>query len=365
VSAVVRLSPEPFVLDIGHGAVADLGSVLADKGIAADSNLAVIVGPGLGARIAEQVTRTLPNAEVFVSKGGTLDDAERLSSQLRDRDHVAVIGIGGGRTLDTTKLAAARAQIPMVAVATNLAHDGLASPVASLEHEGQRHSYGAAAPVAIIVDLDYVRSAPPRMVRAGVGDVISNLVAVADWELAHRVRGEQVNGLAVMLSRTAAESVLHRTDLDSDAFYICLAEALVVSGLAMLVAGSSRPCSGSDHEISHAIDHLYPGTAAHGEQVGVGTLFSMFLREDHERAAQVDACLLRHGLPRVPRDLGLTTDQFTEAVLDAPTTRPDRYTILEHLALDPESAREAVERFTARYDAAAGPIRLHRASGES
>ena len=152
-----------------------------------------------------------------------------------------------------------------------------------------------------------------------------------------------------MLSRTAAESVLHRTDLDTDAFFISLTEALVVSGLAMLVAGTSRPCSGSDHEISHAIDRLFPGTAAHGEQVAVGTLFSLFLRGDDARAAQVDACLRRHSLPRVPGDLGLTEEQFAEAVLVAPTTRPDRYTILEHLALDPDAARDVVRRFTERY----------------
>ena len=212
----------------------------------------------------------------------------------------------GGRTLDTAKLAAARADVPMVVVATSLAHDGLASPVAMLEQDGHWQSFAALAPAAIIVDLDHVRCAPPHMIGAGVGDLISNLVAVADWELARDSRGEAVNGLAIMLSRTAAESVLHRTDLDTDAFFISLTEALVVSGLAMLVAGTSRPCSGSDHEISHAIDHLYPGTAAHGEQVAVSTLFSLFLRGDEARAAQVDACLRRHRLPRVPRDLGLT-----------------------------------------------------------
>jgi glycerol-1-phosphate dehydrogenase [NAD(P)+] len=365
VSNVVRLSPEPFVLDIGHGALEHLGSVLSEKGIAVDSFLAVVVGEGLGSQITEQVSRMLVNAEVLLARGGTLDDAEQLAAHVVERGHIAVIGIGGGRTLDTAKLAAARAAVPMVAVATSLAHDGLASPVAILEHDGRRHSYAAAAPTAVIVDLDFVRSAPPQMVRAGVGDLISNLVAVADWELAHEARGEQVNGLAVMLSRTAAESVLHRTDLDSDAFYISLAEALVVSGLAMLVAGSSRPCSGSDHEISHAIDHLYPGTAAHGEQVGVGTLFSMFLRGDEERAAQVDACLRRHGLARVPRDLGLTAAQFTKAVLDAPTTRPDRYTILEHLDLDAEATRDVVDRFNERYDRAEEPSPLLRVSGDS
>ena len=52
----------------------------------------------------------------------------------------------------------------------------------------------------------------------------------------------------------------------------------MLSGLAMAMAGYSRPCSGADHEILHAIDHLFPGTAGHGELAGVGALFSTYLR---------------------------------------------------------------------------------------
>ena len=74
----------------------------------------------------------------------------------------AVVGIGGGRTLDVAKYAATLTGLPMVAVATSLAHDGLASPVASLEHEGGKSSYGVAIPLAVVVDLDYVRRCPRR-----------------------------------------------------------------------------------------------------------------------------------------------------------------------------------------------------------
>ena len=54
----------------------------------------------------------------------------------------------------------------------------------------------------------------------------------------------------------------------------------------------------------------------------------------------MSACLARHGLPRLPAEVGLTDDQFVEAVQFAPRTRPDRYTILEHLALSPTETRE-------------------------
>jgi glycerol-1-phosphate dehydrogenase [NAD(P)+] len=240
--------------------------------------------------------------------------------------------------------------LPMVAVATNLAHDGIASPVASLEHAGRKGSYGVHIPIAVVVDLDYVRTCPPEQLRSGVGDALSNLSALADWDLAARERGEPLDGLAVAFARSGADSLLHRTDaLGSDGFLTALAEALVLSGLAMAVAGSSRPCSGACHEISHAIDALYPEKATHGEQVAVGALFASFLREDGMLEA-LDSALARHGVPRLPRDLGLTDEEFAAAVAHAPSTRPERYTILEHLDMDEGEITKRVHGFVGAFD---------------
>jgi glycerol-1-phosphate dehydrogenase [NAD(P)+] len=238
------------------------------------------------------------------------------------------------------------AGIPMVAVATNLAHDGIASPTSSLEHESGKGSYGVPLPVAVVVDLDRVRSAPDRLATAGIGDVVSNLSAVADWELSAADTGEPVDGLAAAMARTAAQAVLHQPgDARSDEFLTVLAESLILSGLAMTVAGSSRPASGGDHEIMHAIDQLYPGTASHGELAGVGALFCAHLREDAEQARVISDCLGRHGLPRTPGDLGMTEADFTKAVVYAPSTRPGRYTILERLGLAETQIARRVEEY--------------------
>jgi glycerol-1-phosphate dehydrogenase [NAD(P)+] len=225
-------------------------------------------------------------------------------------------------------------------VATSLANDGIASPVASLDHEGRRGSYGAHIPIAVVVDLDFVENGPDRQTQAGIGDAVSNINAVADWELAHEVRGEPIDGLAATLARTGGEALVnHPGTINDDGFLTTLAEALILGGLAMAVCGSSRPASGGCHEISHAIDTLFPGTGSHGEQVGLGALFCTYLRGDQARFRQLAACLARHGLPRLPAQLGLADDDFVRVVLHAPRTRPDRYTILEHLALAPDEAR--------------------------
>jgi glycerol-1-phosphate dehydrogenase [NAD(P)+] len=117
----------------------------------------------------------------------------------------------------------------------------------------------------------------------------------------------------------------------------------------MAVAGSSRPCSGACHEISHAIDALYPQQASHGEQVAVGALFASFLREDG-LFEPLGTALRGHGVARVPADLGLDDEQFGAAVAKAPSTRPDRYTILERLELAEDEIRDRVARYVDAVD---------------
>jgi glycerol-1-phosphate dehydrogenase [NAD(P)+] len=341
-----RMLASPLFVDIRSGAVENLSELLHDRHISTTGRVLVAVGVSQGEDIWRRIAPSLPDATVFQVDDASLASAGALQEALGTRGYDAVVGIGGGRTLDVAKYAATRAAVPMVAVATNLAHDGICSPVASLEHPHGKGSFGVAMPLAVVVDLDYVRAAPVRLVRAGIGDAVSNLSAIEDWMLAHRERGEPVDGLAVAFARTAGEAVLHRSDtVDSDQFLMILAEALVMSGMAMSVAGTSRPCSGACHEIIHAIDMLYPGVSNHGELAGIGALFATFLRGDHRRFEEISACLARHELPRTPGDVGLDGAQFTEAVLAAPGTRPDRYTILEHLALDGAQTRARVSEF--------------------
>lgn len=348
---LARMLASPLFVEIRRGAVEELGALLTERHISADGDVLVAVGPGQGQQVWEIVRPKLPKAAVFTVNDASLEAAGDLQSVMRERAFDAVVGIGGGRTLDVAKYAATRGAVPMVAVATNLAHDGLCSPVASLEHGGRKGSFGVSMPLAVVVDLDFVRAAPAQMVRSGIGDAVSNLSAIEDWQLAHRERGEPVDGLAVTFARTAAEAVLHRQDgIGDDDFLIALAEALVLSGMAMSVAGTSRPCSGACHEIIHAVDMLYPGVSNHGELAGIGALFAYHLRGNETRFAQIAGCLAHHDLPRTPKDIGLTTDQFVAAVLEAPATRPDRYTIIEHLDLDERSARAYVEGFISSLD---------------
>src|SRR3954454_25001629 len=130
---LTRMVGMPLSVDVRPGAIDDLTPLLADRRISSGANVAVVVGPGQGEEITRSLDRDLiERAEIFTVEGG-VEAATALARQLRRNFHDALVGIGGGRTLDIAKYAATLSGLPMVAVATSLAHDGLASPVSSLE----------------------------------------------------------------------------------------------------------------------------------------------------------------------------------------------------------------------------------------
>ncbi|GAA2989991.1 iron-containing alcohol dehydrogenase family protein [Streptomyces drozdowiczii] len=344
---LTRLIPAPVVVDIRAGALADLAVVLADQRISGSGKLAVAISGGSGRALRERLSDSLPGASWFEVGGGTLNDAVKLAESMKSGRYDAVVGLGGGKIIDCAKFAAARVGLPLVAVATNLSHDGLCSPVATLDNDAGRGSYGVPNPIAVVIDLDVIREAPARFVRSGIGDALSNISAVADWELAHRVNGEDMDGLAAAMARQAGEAVLrHPGGLEDDAFLQVLAEGLVLTGISMSVAGDSRPASGACHEINHAFDLLFPQRAAsHGEQCGLGAAFAMHLRGAVQESVRMTEVLRRHGLPVTAEDMGFDAAEFTRVVAFAPRTRPGRYTILEHLDLSEDGIRDAYAEY--------------------
>ncbi|MEV8457142.1 iron-containing alcohol dehydrogenase family protein [Streptomyces sp. NPDC052095] len=349
---LTRLIPSPVVVDIRRGALDDLAGLLADQRISASGKLAVAISDGSGRALRERLAPALPGADWYPVTDGTLDSAVKLADEIKGNRYDAVVGLGGGKIVDVAKYAAARVGLPMVAVATNLAHDGLCSPVATLDNDNGRGSYGVPTPIAVVIDLGIVRQAPARFVRSGIGDAVSNISCVADWELSHEITGEEIDGLAAAMARQAGEAVLrHPGGIGDDAFLKVLAEGLVMTGISMSVAGDSRPASGACHEINHAFDLLYPRRAAsHGEQVGLGACFAMHLRGAHEEARLMAATLRRHGLPVRPEEIGFTADEFVRAVEYAPQTRPGRFTILEHLNLSTDQIRDAYADYAKAID---------------
>jgi glycerol-1-phosphate dehydrogenase [NAD(P)+] len=256
-----------------------------------------------------------------------------------------VVGVGGGRVVDVGKLAAARRGAQVVSVPTQLASDAICSPVGViLRDNGRQDSVGAQMPVAIVVDMDIVERAPEETWLAGLGDLVSNLSATRDWRLAHETHGEELDDFACLTSEAAALSVLDDgADLADDDYRQKLIRGLILSGIAMEMAGSSRPASGSEHLISHALDEILEAPRAHGLQVAAGTIAACIIRG--EDTGRLVVFYRQVGLPVGPTDLGISIDDFIAAVRRGPSTRPGRTTSLDAVGeTELKRLREAYER---------------------
>jgi glycerol-1-phosphate dehydrogenase [NAD(P)+] len=149
----------------------------------------------------------------------------------------------------------------MYAVPTSLSNDGFCSPQSSLTLRGARRSLPVALPFAVVVDTEVCRGAPSVLWWSGVGDLVAKVTAVRDWKLAYHAVGEPVDDFAALLSDATVAQFLARPKRDLEGLRL-LATALMLNGISMAVSGSSRPASGSEHLISHALDALASGPAS-------------------------------------------------------------------------------------------------------
>lgn len=260
-----------------------------------------------------------------------------------------MLGVGGGSVIDITKLAAYELNKPFISIPTSAAHDGIASPRASLKHSKGSVSKTAVSPLAILADTKIINKAPYRMLASGCADAISNTSAVMDWELAYRLKGEEFSSHSAVLAKTAAQLLIDnaediRTDTEESSWMAV--KAMIVSGVAMSVAGNTRPASGSEHMFSHMLDHLGPGIMLkgkkykkpmHGEQCGVGAIMMVYLHGgDWE---EIRDALEVIGAPTTSEELGVSKKKIIEALVRAQEIRPERYTILGETGLTHDAAK--------------------------
>ena len=199
----------------------------------------------------------------------------------------------------------------------------------------------AQAPLAIIADTDIIAQAPWRSLISGCGDAISKFTAVKDWQPAHEEKNEYYGEYAASLALMSAKLVMQNAKLiqpDNDEGLRIILEALISCGVAMSIAGSSRPCSGSEHLFSHALDMVTCPHAMHGEQCGVGTVLAAYLHRTNWM--RIKRTLKQIGAPTTASDLNVKDKDLVKALELAATIRPERYTILQKLNLN----REACEK---------------------
>ncbi|HOE37911.1 MAG TPA: iron-containing alcohol dehydrogenase family protein, partial [Kiritimatiellia bacterium] len=246
----------------------------------------------------------------------------------------AIIGFGGGKALDVAKYVAFLTRLPYLAVPTSLSNDGFCSPQSSLTLEGRRKSLPSAMPFGVVIDTEVCLAAPDILWHAGVGDLVAKLTAVADWKLAFHAVGTLVDDFAALLSDASVFQFIARPTHDLEGVRL-LGTALMLNGIAMAVCGSSRPASGSEHLISHALDSLSERPRMHGLQVGVATYLISLLQK--QNSTTIADLFSKTGFWRTVAADPFRRDEWLEAIRRAPSIKQDFYTVLSSRDCLPEA----------------------------
>jgi glycerol-1-phosphate dehydrogenase [NAD(P)+] len=245
----------------------------------------------------------------------------------------AIIGFGGGKALDVAKYIAFLCGRPYLSVPASLSNDGFCSSQSSLTFGDRRRPFPSAMPFGVIIDTAMCLDAPETLWHSGVGDLVSKFTAVTDWKMAFHATGTPVDDFAALLSDASVYQFLARPKRDLEGMTL-LGSALLLNGISMSICGSSRPASGSEHLISHALDSVSNRPRLHGLQVGVATyLMSLLQGQNSKRiAALFDATGFWRAIATDPFDRA----EWLEAARVAPSIKSDFYTVLSSRNCLPE-----------------------------
>lgn len=333
----------PRQITVGHNVIEQVGEMCQNFGL--QGNALIVTGPKTK-KIAGGITKDLLadagyNVQFAEVGEATKENVEKVRKIAYETKVNFLLGVGGGSKIDIAKLVATQLKKPLISVPTSASHDGIASPRASIKDNNDSISLKANIPSGVVADTSIILKAPYRLLASGCADVIANLTAVLDWDLARRLRNEEFSTSAATLGKLSANTIIEKADAIKpnleESVWIAI-RPIIVSGISMSVANSSRPASGSEHLFSHALENISPGTSLHGERCGVGAIMVMYLHGgDWERIRNV---LKKIGAPTTAKELHVTREQIVEALTTAHKIREDRYTILGDKGLNVESAEQ-------------------------
>ena len=271
----------------------------------------------------------------------TRETVELVKNEIKSSGADVILGVGGGRNIDVAKVSSHETGRYFISVPTVASHDGIASNLASLKGSERPYSVVAASPVAVIMDSKIIEDSPYRFTASGCGDMICKAVEVRDWRLAHRENNDYYGVYAGSLSLMSSQHVMENAQMirkKTQEGIRTLLEALVSCGVAMCIAGSSRPTSGSSHLFSHALDQIAEKPALHGEQCGVGSIMMAKLHGLNWESIKESLNMI--GAPCTADELGIPAKTIIKALRLAKSIRPERYTILNTINLDEKLAIE-------------------------
>ncbi len=329
----------PRLIEIGEKNISDFGRFL--NSLNKPKKVSLIAGINVQKVLRKKIEKSLKSKKIqfiwHTSKDNQIKSLNQIQKDVKKDNSDLIVGIGGGRSVDTAKMISYNLGKQFVSLPTAASHDGMASPFVSVK-SNIPHSIMASAPMGVFVDIDVIRKAPSRLLASGCGDLIANMIAVKDWQLGHKKKKEYYGRYAADLAMMSAKIVMENSSkfakkgLDAR----IIVEGLISAGVASCIAGSSRPCSGSEHLFSHALDKIAPGIGLHGEKCGIGTI--MMTKLHGQDWKKIIKTLKDVGAPTTAKQIGLKPDVIIKALTIAQGLRPERYTILNEVKMTEQRA---------------------------
>lgn len=318
--------PIPAILEINNGGIGRLGEILNKHQF---GHVVIIYDDFTFSSFHIDVEKGLSSikSETMIFQSH-LDIHDIIKKAFSMPSYDAIIAIGGGSIIDYGKYISFLRKIPFISVPTSASNDGFASSNCSIHVEGKKTTVPAKIPYGIIADLNIIQHAPKRFILAGIGDLMSNITALYDWEFEEQHGVGHMNAFALMLSKKAVNSFIRTpmNDIHSPLLLKELISSATMGGISTAISGNSSPISGSEHLISHALDKIALKPEMHGIQVGIAT-YIMANVQNH-RAERIRKVFERTGFFDYTKELGLKKKEFAEAIKLAPSIKPNRYTYI-------------------------------------
>jgi glycerol-1-phosphate dehydrogenase [NAD(P)+] len=236
---------------------------------ASPSDVTLILAPYVNIQASRSLTEWAPKVAKVTHIHTMIDADAQIELALRNADQV-VMAVGGGSFLDRIKLLCCDRNRSMVGVGSNVASDVAGSPLVS--------RYGAITARVDkyhgAIDLALARHTGNSSRLAGLGDLLSNIVAVRDWTNSPNWDASAVYLEAAQLSTRSVDRLVHdkSIDLTTDAGVDSLAACLLASGRAMELAGCSAPASGGCHRVGRALQKIIRTPERHGNLALMGAV---------------------------------------------------------------------------------------------
>ncbi|MFC0470099.1 iron-containing alcohol dehydrogenase family protein [Halalkalibacter kiskunsagensis] len=327
----------PTILEIGEGVLTKLESFLLEHKL---REVVIYFDDFSYEQFSKQLQESFKMVRLIaINISPSMDIHDLLSKAFELGNVDAVISIGGGAVVDYGKYISYIRKLPFISMPTSASNDGFASSNCSIHVNGKKTTVPAKVPFGVIVDLSIIKQAPNRFIFAGIGDLMSNITALYDWEYENQKGVSTINAFAAMISKKAVNSFVRTPmeDIKATIFLKELVSSMTMGGIATVISGNSAPISGSEHLLSHALDQIAKEPQMHGIQVGIATY--IMAKVQNHRAERITKVFERTGFFKYCSTLPLRKDEYIEAIDLGPTIKPNRYTYLHNKQFQIEAKR--------------------------